>query len=90
MWVRLTDEDRARLDGSCATIAARLPTLDEVMRAEQLSREAVWEAVRRGAYHAFRVARGRSWEWRLEGTGHGEASIRTSRRSTWQRESASS
>jgi hypothetical protein len=66
VWVRLTDKDRARLDGSCTAMAARLPTFDEVMRSEQLSREALWDKVRRGAYRAFRVARGRCWEWRLQ------------------------
>jgi DNA invertase Pin-like site-specific DNA recombinase len=66
LWVRLDEGDRARLDGSCAAATAHLPTLGEVMRTDRLSRGAVWERVRRGEYQAFRVARGRCWEWRLQ------------------------
>ena len=65
VWVRLDEDDIARLDGS-SPLAPRLPGLGEVMRAERLSRDEMWERVRRGEYRAFRVRRGRCWEWRLQ------------------------
>jgi DNA invertase Pin-like site-specific DNA recombinase len=66
LWIRLNDEDLARLDGSCAAAAAHLPTLDDVMRREHLSRDAVWDLTRRGFYQPFRVPHGLCWEWRLK------------------------
>jgi len=65
VWVRLSEDDLARLDGSSA-IGPKLPRLEQVMRSEGLSREAVWERVRRGAYRAFRVAHGQCWAWHLQ------------------------
>jgi hypothetical protein len=64
VWVRLTSDDQARLDGS-SPVARTLPRLAEVRRAERLPAEALWEQVRRGEYQAFRTRRGQSWEWRL-------------------------
>ncbi|MGH7105294.1 MAG: recombinase family protein [Acetobacteraceae bacterium] len=66
VWVRLTDDDIARLDGSCGAAAVHLPTVSEVMRTHHLSRAAVWDRMRNGAYLAFRVPRGECWEWRLK------------------------
>jgi hypothetical protein len=63
VWLQLTDEDLARLDGSCAAAAAHL---DDVMRREHLSRDAVWDLTRRGLYQAFRVPHGQCWEWGLK------------------------
>ena len=65
VWVRLGEGDLARLDGS-SPLAPSLPSFDEVMQAEQLPREALWERVRRGEYRAFRARRGQCWEWRLQ------------------------
>ena len=65
VWVRLSEDDLARLDGSSA-IGPDLPGLEQVMRSEGLSRDAVWERVRQGAYRAFRVAHGRCWQWHLQ------------------------
>ena len=65
VWVRLTEDDLARLDGS-SPIAAGLPGFAEVMQAEHLPRDALWEQVRRGEYLAFRVPHGRVWQWHLQ------------------------
>lgn len=65
LWVRLTDADVARLDGSAKV--SGLPTLTEVTEATGLEREAVWTRVRQSDYAAFRTSRGRGqWEWRLQ------------------------
>jgi hypothetical protein len=65
VWVRLAGDDLARLDGS-SPIAAGLPSFAEVMQAEHLSRDALWERVRHGEYLAFRVPHGRVWQWHLQ------------------------
>jgi DNA invertase Pin-like site-specific DNA recombinase len=65
IWVRMSGDDLARLDGS-SPIALNLPSLTEVMRAERLSRDALWDRVRSGEYQAFRVQQGRCWAWRLQ------------------------
>lgn len=65
VWVRLDEGDLARLDGS-SPLAPHLPGFGEVMRAEHLSRDEVWDRVRHGEYQAFRARHGRCWEWRLQ------------------------
>ena len=65
VWVRLNEGDLARLTGGSA-ITPEMPTFAEVMRTENLSRDALWERVRAGQYHAFRVSHGQCWEWRLQ------------------------
>ncbi len=65
VWVRLDEGDLARLDGS-SPLAPQLPTFGEVMRAECLSHDALWDQVRHGGYLAFRARRGQCWEWRLQ------------------------
>lgn len=65
LWVRLTEADVMRLDGSADV--SSLPTLTEVAQATKLQREAVWARVRQGNYVAFRTPRGQGqWEWRLK------------------------
>ena len=65
LWVRLTDTDIARLDGSADV--SGLPTLTEVAEATGMEREAIWTRIRQGDYIAFRTSRGRGqWEWRLQ------------------------
>jgi len=64
VWVRLADDDLARLDGSSA-VARDLPSSAEVMRTGRLSRDALWHRVRRGEYRAFRIPRGQVWQWHL-------------------------
>ena len=65
IWVRLGEADVARLDGSDPH-APHLPRFAQVMREEQLTRDALWEQVRNGAYRPFRVAHGRCWQWHLQ------------------------
>ena len=62
-WVRLTEEDVARLDGQHDW--SRYPTVRQVMAERGLSREAVWDLVRAGEYVAYRHRVGQAWEWRL-------------------------
>lgn len=65
VWVRLGEDDLARLDGSSA-VGPILPRLEQVMRSEGLSRDEIWDRVRHGAYRAFRVAHGSCWAWHLQ------------------------
>ena len=66
LWVRLTAEDLTRLDGSYD--GRPLPTIREVMQRGQMTRDEVWAMVRAGKYLAYRIARGHTWEWRLQDT----------------------
>jgi len=50
-WVRLTDADMIRMDGEHD--GRRFSTINQ-MRKEGWSREQVWQAVRYGAYIAYR------------------------------------
>jgi hypothetical protein len=61
----LSEDDLARLNGSSA-LGPDLPRLEQVMRSEGISRDAVWNRVRHGEYRAFRVAHGRCWAWHLQ------------------------
>ncbi|HLH71910.1 MAG TPA: recombinase family protein [Chloroflexota bacterium] len=65
-WVRLSEEDVARLDGSRDW--RHLATVREVMRERNWSRDEVWNAVKAGHYRAYRQRIGQCWEWRLEAT----------------------
>jgi hypothetical protein len=65
VWVRLGEDDLARLDGS-SVVGPMLPRLEQVMCREGLSRDEVWDQVRQGAYRAFRVAHGSCWAWHLQ------------------------
>jgi len=65
VWVRLDEDDLARLDGS-SPVAPHLPSFGAVMRAEHLSGDELWNRVRRGEYRAFRARRGQCWEWHLQ------------------------
>ena len=63
-WVRVTEADLARLDGSMDY--AHLPTITEVMMEKDLTRDEVWELVRTGQFVAYRSRYGGNWEWRLK------------------------
>jgi DNA invertase Pin-like site-specific DNA recombinase len=65
VWVRLDEDDLARLDGS-SPLVLHLPSFGAVMRAERLSGDALWDRVRHGEYRAFRARHGQCWEWRLQ------------------------
>jgi predicted DNA-binding transcriptional regulator AlpA len=62
-WVRLSEDDIARLDGQHDW--SGFPTVHDVMQACACSRDAVWDLVRSGAYTAYRHRVGQQWEWRL-------------------------
>jgi DNA invertase Pin-like site-specific DNA recombinase len=79
VWVRLNGDDLTRLDGSSPT-ALRLPSFAETQRRERLTRDALWDRVRRGEYRAFRVRHGKVWQWHLQqapGLGVGRDNKRT-------------
>lgn len=64
LWVRMTEADLARLDGS-ADITG-MQTIAEIMMQADLSRSEVWDLVRQGRYVAYRTRLGRGrWDWRL-------------------------
>jgi len=62
-WVRLTEQDRARLSGQVP--CADFPSIHDLMRLYQCSAEEVWQYVRRGTYLPYRRLTGRSFEWRF-------------------------
>ncbi len=66
LWVRITDDDLARLNG--LTDTGQLPTISEVMAQQQVTRDEVWDLVRTARYVAHRARRGKLWEWRLQCT----------------------
>ena len=64
LWVRLTDADIARLDGS--ETPSGLRGIAEVMEQDQITRAEVWDRVRAGRYTAYRVRHGlEGWQWGL-------------------------
>ena len=65
VWVRLNDEDLARLTGS-VTEAISLPTFGLVRATTGLSPSELWQQVADGRYLAFRVRRGQAWQWHLK------------------------
>jgi hypothetical protein len=65
LWVRLTAEDRARLDGTLAAQGAGQWRLREAQQVLGLSREELAAAARRGELIAYRARVGQHWEWRL-------------------------
>jgi len=62
-WVRLSVEDRDRLDGKHDW--SMLPTVREIARERTCRPEDVWAAVRGGEYLAYRHRSGQTWQWRL-------------------------
>jgi hypothetical protein len=64
-WVRLTAEDRARLDGTLAGQGAGQWRLREAQQMLGLSREQLYAAARQGELIAYRARVGSHWEWRL-------------------------
>jgi hypothetical protein len=65
LWLRLTEEDFARLDGTAGAQGQGRWTLRQALRVLGLSREEIWEHARRGEFVAYRVHVGDHWEWRL-------------------------
>jgi DNA invertase Pin-like site-specific DNA recombinase len=65
LWVRLTAEDRARLDGTLAAQGYGQWRLREAQRVLDLSRDQIYAAARRSDLIAYRARVGGHWEWRL-------------------------
>jgi len=65
LWVRLTAEDRARLDGTLAAQGYGQWRMREAQQALGLSREQLYAATRRGELVAYRARVRSHWEWRL-------------------------
>ncbi len=65
VWVRLNDDDLARLTGKAAE-ASSLPTFASVRLQAGMSRPGLWHLVRARRYLAFRVRHGQTWQWRLK------------------------
>lgn len=64
LWVRVNDSDLTRLNGSLQ--CDYLPTITDIMKERQVTRDEVWALVRAGHYLPYRARNGRSWEWRLK------------------------
>jgi hypothetical protein len=65
LWLRLTDEDFARLDGTLGNQGYGRWTLRQAMHALGLTRGEIWERARQGEFIAYRAHVGDHWEWRL-------------------------
>jgi len=64
-WIRLTAEDRARLDGTLAAQGCGQWRIREAQQVLGLSAEAVYAQVRAGQLVAYRAHSGAHWEWRV-------------------------
>jgi hypothetical protein len=69
LWVRLTEQELARLDGTLARQGAGQWSPREAERALGLSRAALWERARQGAIIGYRMRIGQRWQWRLSRPG---------------------
>jgi DNA invertase Pin-like site-specific DNA recombinase len=65
VWVRLTDDDVARLTGASPE-ATGLPTFKSIMVQTGMSQRDLWQQVSDGRYLPYRVRRGQTWQWRLK------------------------
>jgi len=65
LWVRLTEHDQARLDGTLAARGYGQWRVREAQEALGLSREQLYAAARRGDLIAYRARVRSHWEWRL-------------------------
>jgi DNA invertase Pin-like site-specific DNA recombinase len=65
LWVHLTEQELARLDGTLAREGAGRWTPRQAEQAWGLSRVALWERVRQGEIIGYRMRIGRRWHWRL-------------------------
>ncbi|HEY8743907.1 MAG TPA: recombinase zinc beta ribbon domain-containing protein, partial [Chloroflexota bacterium] len=70
-WVRLTDDDLARLDGRLARQGYGCWTMQEAQRALGVSKEELWELTRTGRLVAYHVQVRDQWRWRLSPAGEG-------------------
>src|SRR5947209_19937739 len=63
-WIRLTDEDRARLDGTRAAHGSGRWRLREAQRVLNLTEKDLYRHIREGQLIAYRAHIGDHWEWR--------------------------
>jgi len=75
LWLRLTEEDFARLDGTAGNQGYGQWTLLQAKHALGLTREEIWERARQGEFIAYRTHVGDHWEWRLSPTDDQAATI---------------
>jgi len=65
VWVRLNEDDVARLTGTTAD-AVSLPTFGSVKAHAGLTQHELWQQVLAGRYLPYRVRRGQTWQWHLK------------------------
>jgi DNA invertase Pin-like site-specific DNA recombinase len=65
-WIRLTEEDRARLDGTRAAQGYGRWRLREAQRLLGLNEEELYQRLRDGELSAYRAHIGDHWEWRVD------------------------
>jgi hypothetical protein len=64
-WVRLTDNDLGRLDGTLAAQGYGRWRLQEARHALGVTQDQLWELARRGELIAYRARVADHWEWRV-------------------------
>jgi DNA invertase Pin-like site-specific DNA recombinase len=69
LWVRLTNEEGARLDGTLASQGYGRWTMPQAAEALGLNRAAIWERARQGELIGYRARVGARWEWRISPAG---------------------
>jgi DNA invertase Pin-like site-specific DNA recombinase len=67
-WIRLTEEDLARLDGTLAAEGCGRWRLREAQRVLDMSEEELYQRVHDGELIAYRAHVGDHWEWRVDPT----------------------
>ena len=65
LWIRLTPEDVARLDGTLAAQGHGRWRLPEARRALGVTPAQLWDKARRGEVVAYRARVADHWEWRV-------------------------
>jgi hypothetical protein len=65
-WIRLTEEDLARVDGTRAAQGYGRWRLREAQRVFGLAEEELYRRVRDGELIAYRAHIGNHWEWRVD------------------------
>ncbi len=66
LWVRLTAEDLARLDGTLAAQGYGRWRIREAQGELDLSKEEIWQQVREGRLIAYRARVADHWEWHFD------------------------
>lgn len=76
-WIRLTAQDRARLDGTLAAQGYGRWRVREAQRVLGLHEEELYTQVRQGQLLAYRARVGDHWEWRVSPAepGHGAPNV---------------